>query len=56
MYVIQSGKARVVRQEGGSEVVVGDLKAGDLFGEMAIFEKEPFGDGGVCRGVTSPHA
>ena len=41
MYVIQSGKARVVRQEGDSQVIVGDLKAGDLFGEMAIFEKEP---------------
>ena len=41
MYVIQSGKARVVRQEGDSQVILGDLKAGDLFGEMAIFEKEP---------------
>jgi len=41
MYVIQSGKARVLRQEGDSKVIVGDLEAGDLFGEMAIFEKEP---------------
>jgi CRP-like cAMP-binding protein len=41
MYVIQSGGARVVREDGGVEVVVAELGAGDIFGEMAIFEHEP---------------
>ena len=41
MYVVQDGEAVVVREEAGHEVVVGKLTAGDLFGEMAIFERQP---------------
>jgi CRP-like cAMP-binding protein len=41
MFVIQTGCAEVVREEGGSEVVIGELAAGDVFGEMAIFDKQP---------------
>ncbi len=41
MYVIQSGRAEVLREEDGTEVVVGELTTGDVFGEMAIFEREP---------------
>ncbi|MBI4591059.1 MAG: cyclic nucleotide-binding domain-containing protein [Candidatus Rokubacteria bacterium] len=41
MYVIQAGRATVVREEGGTEVVVRELIAGDVFGEMAIFERQP---------------
>ena len=41
MYVIQAGKAVVVREEAGREVVLGELKAGDIFGEMAIFDRQP---------------
>jgi CRP/FNR family cyclic AMP-dependent transcriptional regulator len=41
MYVIQAGRAEVLLQEAGAEVVVGELTAGDIFGEMAIFEREP---------------
>jgi len=41
MYVIQAGRATVVREEGGVEVVVGQLKTGDVFGEMAIFDRQP---------------
>ena len=41
MYVVQDGEAVVVREEAGKEVVVGELVAGDLFGEMAIFERQP---------------
>src|SRR3972149_1201857 len=36
MYVIQAG-----REEDGAEGVVGELTTGDVFGEMAIFEREP---------------
>jgi CRP-like cAMP-binding protein len=41
MYVIQTGRAEVLREEDGAEVVVGELTTGDVFGEMAIFEREP---------------
>jgi len=41
MYVIQAGRATVVREEGGVEVVVGQLKTGDVFGEMAILDRQP---------------
>ena len=41
MYVVQDGQAVVLREEAGSEVVVGELSAGDIFGEMAIFDRRP---------------
>jgi len=41
MYVIQAGRATVLREEGGVEVVVGELKSGDVFGEMSIFDRQP---------------
>lgn len=39
MYVIQSGHATVLREEDGTEVVIGELTVGDIFGEMAIVER-----------------
>jgi CRP/FNR family cyclic AMP-dependent transcriptional regulator len=41
MFVVQEGKARVTREVNGREVHIATLKAGDIFGEMAIFEKGP---------------
>ena len=41
MYVMQSGRAVVIREDGGVEAEVGELTAGDVFGEMAIFDREP---------------
>jgi len=41
MFVVQAGRAEVLREEDGKSVVVGQLKAGDVFGEMAIFDKQP---------------
>ncbi len=40
MYVIQTGKAEVVKKANGGERKLSTLKAGDFFGEMAIFEDE----------------
>ncbi len=40
MYVIQSGKVEVVKEEGGKEIRLAELGAGDFFGEMALFEKD----------------
>ena len=41
MYVVQAGRAVVVREGNGAEVVVRELTTGDVFGEMAIFERQP---------------
>jgi CRP-like cAMP-binding protein len=41
MYVIQAGRATVSSDTDGLEVVVGELSAGDIFGEMAIFDRQP---------------
>ena len=41
MYVVQAGKAEVLHEEDGVEETVGWLGAGDIFGEMAIFERQP---------------
>lgn len=41
MYVIQAGKAVVLREEAGREIVVGELQTSEIFGEMAIFDQQP---------------
>lgn len=41
MYVIQRGGAAVFREEGGVEIRINELAAGDIFGEMAIFDRQP---------------
>ena len=40
MYVIQSGQAEVIHSKEGQEVRLAVLSEGDIFGEMAIFQKE----------------
>ena len=40
MYVIQEGEAEVLRMQEGRETLVGVMQTGDLFGEMAILQKE----------------
>jgi CRP-like cAMP-binding protein len=40
LFVIQEGEAEVFREEDGEEALVGRLRAGDMFGEMSIIEKE----------------
>lgn len=41
MYVVQEGELAVIREDGGIETVVGSLLRGDVFGEMALFDREP---------------
>lgn len=41
MYVIQSGRAEVILEGSNGEIRLTILKAGDVFGEMALFTKEP---------------
>jgi len=40
MYVVQEGDAEVIRAEDGHETRVAIMRAGDLFGEMAIIQRE----------------
>jgi CRP/FNR family transcriptional regulator, cyclic AMP receptor protein len=41
MFVIQSGAATAYHENNGNSVVVGELSPGDVFGEMAIFDRQP---------------
>jgi CRP/FNR family cyclic AMP-dependent transcriptional regulator len=41
MYVIQAGSVLVIREVHDREVILAQLEAGDFFGEMALFAKEP---------------
>jgi CRP-like cAMP-binding protein len=41
MYVVQSGRVAVLREDSGDHVPLGELAAGDVFGEMAIFDRQP---------------
>lgn len=41
MYLIESGRVRVVRQRGEKAVLLDEMEAGDLFGEMALLTGEP---------------
>ena len=41
MYVVQQGELEVIGEKDGMEVQLGHLKGGDIFGEMALFEREP---------------
>jgi CRP-like cAMP-binding protein len=40
MFAIQAGRVEVVRETEGGDFRVAVLQEGDIFGEMAIFEKE----------------
>jgi CRP-like cAMP-binding protein len=41
MYVIQTGRVRVVKQMGGRSLALAVLGPGDFFGEMALLEGQP---------------
>ena len=41
MYVIQSGEVAVIKKTQEGEVAIRTLKAGEIFGEMALFDKLP---------------
>jgi CRP-like cAMP-binding protein len=36
LYLIKAGRAEVFIQEGGKEIIVGHLAAGDIFGEISL--------------------
>jgi len=41
MYIVQSGQVRISRKTGSQDFTIATLQAGDIFGEMAIFDGLP---------------
>ncbi|MGZ4371120.1 MAG: cyclic nucleotide-binding domain-containing protein [Gaiellaceae bacterium] len=41
MYLVQEGEVEIVHEEAGVETLLGRLRAGDIVGEMAIFDRQP---------------
>lgn len=41
MYVIKSGRVGIFRRQDGRDVQIGTCRAGDCFGEMALFDDKP---------------
>lgn len=41
MYVVQSGKVKITKRAPSGELTLATLQGGDMFGEMALFDKLP---------------
>jgi CRP-like cAMP-binding protein len=41
MYFVESGRVRIERERGGDRVILDELEAGELFGEMALLSGAP---------------
>lgn len=41
MYFVHSGKVRIYRTHGADETVLGVVGPGEVFGEMAVFDRKP---------------
>lgn len=52
MFVIQSGKVRIVKDRGGVEVQLAVLEKGDFFGEMSLLEGLPRDASAIAVGST----
>jgi len=50
-FFMDTGNADVVMEEDGHEVVIGNLKQGDIFGEMAIIDPSPRSASIIARGT-----
>jgi transcriptional regulator with GAF, ATPase, and Fis domain len=41
MYVVQSGKVKITKKTASGEVTIATLESGEIFGEMALFDRMP---------------
>ncbi|UCG78856.1 MAG: cyclic nucleotide-binding domain-containing protein [Nitrospirota bacterium] len=50
MYVVQAGEVKITKASLAGEVTIAKLKGGDIFGEMALFDKQPRSASAVAIG------
>jgi CRP-like cAMP-binding protein len=50
MYVVQSGMVRITKKTVSGELTIATLKTGEIFGEMAVFDKMPRSATAVAAG------
>jgi transcriptional regulator with GAF, ATPase, and Fis domain len=50
MYVIQSGKIRISKKTAAGDVTIATLKTGEIFGDMALFDRQPRSATAVAAG------
>ncbi len=53
MYVIQSGKVDITKETGKEGLTIATLGAGDIFGEMSLFDKMPRSANAVAHGEAN---
>lgn len=41
MYIVKSGQLAITKTKGANDIVLAEIKAGSMVGEMAIFDKKP---------------
>jgi putative methionine-R-sulfoxide reductase with GAF domain len=52
MYVLQAGRVKLTRRDPGGERVIAVLEPGEIFGEMALFDRKPRSATAVAVGPT----
>ena len=52
MYVIQSGKVKISKNSSSGNITMATLQSGEIFGEMALFDKLPRSASAVAEGDT----
>jgi len=52
MYVIQSGKVKISKNSSSGDITMATLQSGEIFGEMALFDKLPRSASAVAEGDT----
>ena len=52
MYVIQSGKVKISKNASSGDITMATLQSGEIFGEMALFDKLPRSASAVAEGDT----
>ena len=41
MYIIMSGKVKIIKEKGTVETILATLEEGEFFGEMSLFDNNP---------------
>ncbi len=50
MYVLQSGQIKITKKTSAGEVAIATLRSGEIFGEMALFDRQPRSATAVASG------